>query len=74
MLSSSRAVDPLIPGFRSRSKLAVARDVAIILVCAALLVAFLAEVWSGSATRRPADSIPAAPPAASAMMVPASPL
>jgi hypothetical protein len=74
MLSSFRAVDPLLPGFQARSKLAIARDVAIILLCAALLVAFLAEVWSGSAAKRPAESAPARPPAASAMLAPASAL
>lgn len=57
MFSTSRAADPLIPGFHARSRLAIARDVAIILVCVALLLAFLAEVWSGArATPRGAST------------------
>lgn len=69
MFSTSRAAaDPLIPEFHARSKLAVARDVAIVLVCAALLLAFLAEVWSGS--RAPPRSAAPEPPAA--MVAPAS--
>lgn len=73
MLSSSRAIDPLLPGFHARSKLVVARDIAVILVCLALLVGFIAEIWSAPAARRPAAPEPTPRPRSPvAMVVPPS--
>jgi hypothetical protein len=72
MLSTSRAADPLLPGFHARSKLAIARDVAIILLCVGLLLAFIVEVWSGAASPRQALPAPLSPRAPATMLAPTS--
>ena len=57
MLSTSGVADPLMPEFHARSRLAIARDVAVVLLCVALVLAFLAEVWGGArATARGAST------------------
>lgn len=65
MRSSHGTFGPPSREFGSRPWLAVARDVAIILACVALLVAFVAEIWgtAGPGTAAP----PRRPPPAAAV-------
>ncbi len=71
MFSTSGAADPLIPEFHARSRLAIARDVAIVLLCVALVLAFLAEVWSG-ARAKPSGASTEGPRPPPALVTPAS--
>ncbi len=70
MFSTSRAADPLIPEFHARSRLAVARDVVLVILCVALVLAFLAEVWS--ARPKPSGASTEGPRPPPALVAPAS--
>ncbi len=50
------------PMFPTRSRLAVARDVAVLAVCIGIVLGFLIEIWSPSVPAR--HRVPATEPAA----------
>lgn len=72
MRSSHGTFGPPSREFGSRPWLAVARDVAIILACVALLVAFVAEIWGTAAGPRPGTAAPPRRPPPAAAVAPTS--